>query len=316
MEQRLPLDRRASTMMLILCAIWGLQQVAMKAAADDIAPILQIAIRSGIAAVMVIVLMLVRGERIFLRDGTWRPGILVGLLFAFEFLLVGEGLRHTTASHMVMFLYTAPIFAALGLHWKVPSERLKRIQWLGIAIAFFGVVTAFSGGVPDASDAEGAKHTADGWLGDLFGIVAGAAWGATTVVVRCSSLSRASVTRTLLYQLLGAFALLTLVVLVLGRTDFTLTPVVAGSMLFQILLVSFASFLAWFWLLRHYLASRLGVLSFMTPLFGICFGVLLLDEPLEPNFIAAALLVLLGILLVSGHELMMQVFNRWRWYGK
>ena len=92
----------------------------------------------------------------------------------------------------------------------------------------------------------------------------------------------------------------------------------ASSLLFQILLVSFASFLAWFWLLRHYLASRLGVLSFMTPLFGIGFGVWLLGEPLEPNFIAAALLVLVGILLVSGHQWMVQVFNRCRrrWHGK
>ncbi|MFT5644169.1 MAG: drug/metabolite transporter (DMT)-like permease [Janthinobacterium sp.] len=308
MGQRQELDQRAGAMMLVLCAIWGMQQVAMKAAAPDIAPVLQVALRSGIAALMVCVLMLARGERIVPRDGTWRPGLLVGLLFALEFLLVSEGLQYTSASHMVMFLYTAPIFAALGLHWKVPAERLKPAQWLGIAIAFSGIIAAFAGRTQGQVQA-GAPNVL---LGDLFGVAAAMAWGATTVVVRCSSLATAPVARTLLYQLVGAFVLLTLVTLALGRTEFTLTPVSMTSMLYQTFLVSFASFLAWFWLLRHYLASRLGVLSFMAPMFGIGFGVWLLGEPLERNFIVGALLVMLGILLVSGHEWLMQMVRRRR----
>jgi hypothetical protein len=75
-----------------------------------------------------------------------------------------------------------------------------------------------------------------------------------------------------------------------------------GSLLFQSLVVSFASYLAWFWLLRHYWASRLGVFSFMTPLFGIAFGVWLLDEPLEASFLIGAILVLAGVTLVSGDD--------------
>jgi drug/metabolite transporter (DMT)-like permease len=63
--------------------------------------------------------------------------------------------------------------------------------------------------------------------------------------------------------------------------------------------ISFASYLAWFWLLRRYLASRISVFSFMTPLFGVSFGVLLLGEPLTPVFAGGALLVLAGISVVS-----------------
>jgi drug/metabolite transporter (DMT)-like permease len=68
--------------------------------------------------------------------------------------------------------------------------------------------------------------------------------------------------------------------------------------------ISFASYLAWFWLLRRYLASRISVFSFMTPLFGVTFGVLILGEPLTPAFGGGALLVLLGITLVSGAGLL------------
>nr|WP_232286725.1 DMT family transporter [Pelobacter propionicus] len=137
--------------------------------------------------------------------------------------------------------------------------------------------------------------------GDFLALLAGIAWGATTVVIRCSSLSRASATQTLLYQLVGAFILLMLAAIVLGQTGFHQTRLAWGSLLFQSLVVSFASFLIWFWLLRNYLASRLGVFSFMTPLFGIAFGVWLLHEPLDPSFLAGAMLVIAGIVLVSGY---------------
>ena len=295
MDTRKALDGRASGIMLVLCLIWGLQQVVLKAAAPDIAPLMQIALRSGIAALLVGLLMAWRKEPMPFTDATWRPGLLVGFLFALEFLLVGEGLRYTLASHMVVFLYTAPIFVALGLHWKLPDERLSAVQWLGIALAFVGIVVSFFGRAGQAGAVE-PKHIL---RGDLLAILAGIAWAATTVVVRCSSLARAAASQTLLYQLIVAFVLLLSAAFWLGQTAIRPTPMAWGSMLFQSLLVSFASFLLWFWLLRHYLASRLSVFSFMTPLFGTVFGVWLLNDPLAPSFVAGAVLVLAGVTMVS-----------------
>jgi drug/metabolite transporter (DMT)-like permease len=297
MGKRRTIDVQAMGLMLLVCMVWGLQQVALKATAADMAPLLQIALRSGIAALLVGLLMFGRGERMSLRDGTWRPGLFVGLLFALEYLLVGEGLRHTSASHMVVFLYTAPIFAALGLHRRLPAERLHAMQWAGIALAFSGIVWAFFGRrEPYTPGTQG-----DMLWGDFLGLMAGAAWGATTVVIRCSRLAGAPAAQTLLYQLVAAFVLLLLAAVGLGQAGFTPTPRVWGNLAFQALVVSFASFLVWFWLLRHYLASQLGVFSFMTPLFGVAFGVWLLNEGLEPGFLGGAALVLAGIVLVSRH---------------
>ena len=75
-----------------------------------------------------------------------------------------------------------------------------------------------------------------------------------------------------------------------------------ASVLFQGLVVSFFSYLIWFWLLRRYLAANLAVFSFMTPLFGVTFGVLLLGEQLSVNFVIGAVLVLLGITFVSAEQ--------------
>ena len=301
------IDGRATGIMVALCMIWGIQQVFLKAVGADMAPTMQIAVRSGIAAALVGLILHRQKSLTIFSDGLWRPGALAGFCFAMEYLMVGEGLRYTTASHMVMFLYTAPIFAALGLHWLLPDERLKPVQWLGIGLAFAGIVITFSGRDPRAAVPGGSNPL----LGDILGLLAGLAWGATTVVVRCSGLARISATRNVFYQLVCAFVILTVAAAALGQTHFNPTPRAWGNLVFQTLVVALASFLGWLWLLRNYLASRLGVLSFMTPLFGITFGVLILDDPLEKNFIIGSILVMLGIVLVSGYDWLAGRRNRY-----
>jgi len=251
--------------MLLLCAIWGLQQVAIKAAAVDMSPVLQISLRSGISAALIGLLMLCNRVRFWVRDGTWRPGLLAGSLFAFEFLFIAEGLRFTTASHMAVFLYTSPIFTALGLHFFLPDERLRLHKWLGIGVAFSGFVTVFWGG------ALSPVTTPDMLQGAALAILAGAAWGLTTVTVRASSLSEAPPTKTLQYQLTMAFLLLPTAWLSGQTATAVFSPIVWVSLLFQGIVVSFASYLVWFSLLPSYLASRLVVFSFMTPPLRGCF---------------------------------------------
>ena len=296
MDSRLPIDARASSLMTLLCLIWGLQQVALKAFGGDISPLLQIALRSGIAALLVAGLM--RLQRESLDWAQWRPGLACAALFAGEYLLVGQALRYTTASHTVVFLYTAPIFAALGLHLRLPAERLSGLQWASVAMAFGGVALAFLG--PGAAAGLGPRTL----LGDAMALGGGACWGATTVTIRLSGLSRTPPTMTLLWQLLGAFALLLPASWLLGETTIRPSAQAWLALGFQALVVSFASFLAWFWLLRHYLASRLGIFSFMTPVFGVALGALLLHEPLSARFVAGAVLMLGGILVVSLHRML------------
>ncbi|BDG01728.1 DMT family transporter [Anaeromyxobacter oryzae] len=296
---RRPIDGFAAGTMLLLCAIWGAQQVAIKLAAPAVAPIMQVALRSGLSALLVAAFSAWRGEQLSMRGRTARPGLVAGALFAAEFLFVAEGLRRTSASHMAVFLYTSPVFTAIGLHLLVPAERLRRHQWLGIAVAFAGIALAFLGGT-----AAGGTMTSR-LAGDLLGVLAGAAWGATTVVIRTSALSEAPPAQTLLYQLGVGFVLLLAVALGSGQAGrVSLTPVAWGSLAFQGVVVSFASYLTWFWLLRRYLATRLSVFSFMTPIFGVAFGVVVLGDPISKTFAGGAVLVLAGILIVSGGGLL------------
>lgn len=305
---RRPLDSLATGVMLLLCVCWGFQQIAIKLVAADISPIMQVGLRSAFAA-LVLGVVVWRGEGSrALRDGTLGAGILVGLLFGFEFLAIAQGLVYTTASHMSVFLYTAPIFTALGLHWRVPEERMAPLQWLGVAVAFGGIAVAFLGnGQPQAAAA-----ASNMLLGDALGLLGGLLWGATTVAIRRTALSEAAPSKTLFYQMAIAALVLLVYAAATGNAGIRYTPSAMLSVAFQSVVVALSSYLAWFWLLRRYLASRLSILSFMTPLFGVSFGVLILDEPLDGAFVIGALMVLAGISLVSGAGLLREKLRRGR----
>lgn len=306
MDSRKPVDGQAFGLMLIVCAALGLQQVALKATLHDISPVLQIALRSGIAAIPVGALMLWKRELPRRGDGTLGPGLIAGALFAVEFLILGEALRLTSSSHAVVFLYTAPVFTALALHFLIPAERLAAVQWAGILLAFGGIATAFLGH-PASGGTDGSSL-----LGDLLAVLAGVAWGGTTVVIRITALAQAPARQTLFYQLAVAFVVLLASAAALDQLRFTPTPLAVASLTFQALMVSFTAFMIWFWLLRTYLASRLGVLSFMTPLFGVGLGAWLLNEPVDPGFLTGAVMVIAGITLVSGHQWLKTLATRRR----
>lgn len=290
LQQRTPPGPAIIALMVMLCAVWGFQQIAVKLAMPGISPILQGGLRSAIATVLLLGWAYWRGLPLWQGDASLRPGALAGLMFSLEFIFIYLGLNYTNASRMVVFLYTAPCFTVLGLHWWVAGERLSLHQWLGVGLAFVGIAMAF---------ADGWGH-AGHWLGDLCGLLAAIFWSATTVIIRTTSLARISATKVLFYQLtISALLMLPLSLLVGEAGLTTLTPTVLMAMIYQALIVAFASYLAWFWLLTRYLANRLIVFSFLTPLFGVAFGVMLLGERLSIAFGLAALLVVTGIVLVN-----------------
>ena len=289
---RKPLDATALALMVLLAALWGFQQVTIKVAAADVSLVMQAAIRSTAATLLLIVWAQVRGIPLFRRDETFWPGIAAGLLFAGEFVFIYAGLAYTTASRMIVFIYLTPPLTALGLHWFVPGERLSARQWLGVLLAFAGVFLAFAEGFRSAGGTTA--------LGDLFGVIAAVLWAATTVLIRASALARISATRTLFYQLVVSAVVLLVASRLLGEPGVVrLSAVALGALAYQGVVVAFASYLVWFWLLTKYLAARLAVFSFLAPMFGVLFGVAVLSEPLTPFFAGAALLVGAGIVLVN-----------------
>ena len=200
-ERRTTLDGLAVSLLLTCCVLWGLNQVATKVALADFPPFTQAALRSAGAALLVLAWARLRGIALFARDGTLPGGLLAGALFALEFGLIFFGLQFTTASRMVVFIYLAPFVVALGMPFVARSEKLKPVQFVGLAVAFGGVAAAFAEGFGQPSAGERQ------WLGDACGVGAALVWGATTLSIRSTRLAGAAPEKTLLYQL-GLSALL------------------------------------------------------------------------------------------------------------
>jgi drug/metabolite transporter (DMT)-like permease len=290
--QSRPLDAFAVATIVVLCLTWGFNQVAVKLAIHDIPPLIQSATRSAIAAIFVGLWTQARGIALFKRDGTLPAGLVAGVLFALEFLLIYRGLIWTTATRATLFIYLAPFFVVIGSRWFIPGDHFRPLQWLGLALSFAGIAVAFGLPTP-ASDA----HQ---MLGDLMMVAAAAAWAATTLVIKASPLNKVSAEKTLLYQLAVSAPLLAIGALVFGeRIEAMPSALVLGAVAYQVIWVVSVTYLVWFALIVRYSATRLSAFTFLTPMFGVAAGHLVLHEPLTPPFALAVALVALGLVLVN-----------------
>ena len=288
------LDTLAVLAVIACCFIWGLNQVAAKVTLPEVPALWQASVRSLGGAVLVWAWSRARGIPLFEKDGTLPGGLVAGLLFAAEFACIFVGLQFTTASRMVVFLYTAPFVVALGMPSIARSERLSWPQLAGLGLAFAAVASAFAEGF--TRPAAGASQ----WIGDALGVTAAVLWGATTLVVRATRLTSASAEKTLLYQLAVSGVLLAVAAAATGTPlPATLSGLAWTSLAFQILIVTFFSFLVWFWLVRHYAATKLSSFTLLTPMFGLAMGALLLREPITVRLGIALVGVSAGIYLVT-----------------
>ena len=288
------LDTVALVILVACCATWGLSQVAAKVSLAEVPPLLQSGVRSLGAALLLLAWARWRGLAVFGRDGTGLPGLAAGALFALEFACIFIGLQYTSASRMAVFLYLSPFVVAIGMPLISRQERLAPAQWAGLVLAFGGVVWAFSEGF--VAPAIGPQQ----WIGDALGIAGAVLWGATTLVLRATKLSTALPEKTLLYQLAVSGVALTAASLAVGEPlPGALSATVAWSLVFQIVVVTFASYLAWFWLVRHYVATKVASFTLLTPVFGLLAGVSLLGEPLTLRLVVALVAVCAGIWLVN-----------------
>lgn len=286
------LDALAFAVMFALCLTWGFNQVLVKTANAGISPILQAGLRSLGATILIWLWSMARGVRLFRRDGSLLPGLLAGLMFAGEFALVYEGLEFTTASRAVIFVYTSPFIVALGVHLFVPGEKLRGLQALGLVGAFAGVAIAFSSGLALPTDRQ--------LLGDAMELGAAVMWGATTVLIKASRLVHVGAHKTLLYQLGVSAVVLPLLSWAVGEPGiFAPTRPVILAFAFQTVGVASVTYLTWFWLIAHYPAGRLASFTFLTPLFGVIAGAVILSEPVSADLVLALVLVGIGIYLVN-----------------
>lgn len=285
------LDTPAMGLLVFLCLLWGFNQVAIKVASTGFQPVFLVGLRSAVATLLLLAWCGWRRIPLFERDGTLMPGIVSGLLFAGEFLLMFIGIEYTTVSRGILFLYLMPFIVSIGVHFLLPSEKLTRLRVAGMVCAFAGLVLAF---LDDVS-----LPSSTALIGDVMFIGAAIFWGGTTLVMKATRLATLHVEKVLFYQVAVSAAVMLAIAPACGPLLRDVTLVASLAVAYQVVVVAFASYLAWFWLIRNFPATQLSAFTFLTPLFGVMFGALLLDDPLGPKFLGGLALVAIGIVLVN-----------------
>jgi drug/metabolite transporter (DMT)-like permease len=284
-------------MLLVLAAIWGASFVFIKLAVEDIEPAPMMAARTLLAGlVLAVYLGITLGRRHAVAElrTNWRPALVLGAFnAAIPFWLVAWGEKHIDSSVAGIAQSTVPIFTFLLATRFLPHEHVGRMRVAGVGLGFLGVAVLAG------------FHPEGGWW-----TVAG------TLAVVLSSLAYASAgiygqlrVRTIPGPVLATGSMLAAGLLLLPIALLQLPEhapdleAVVGLLGLTLLGTAFAQLIL-FRVLRLYGSRRLSLVTYLIPGFALFYGALILDEPISPAAIAGLALILAGVALASGEQLL------------
>ena len=289
-ERRDAVDTLAVALMICLTLSWGLNGVAAKLSNTGYSPVFLAMVRSALGGLLVFLWCHWRGIRLFERDGTLWVGALAGALFGLEFLLIFIGLDYTSVARSALLVNTMPFWTLLAGHFLL-GEKISGRKIGGLVLAFGGLTLIFS----DKLSLPGP----DAFVGDLLSLGAGLAWAATMIVIKGTRLVHVAAEKLLLYQLAGAAILSALALPIGGPLIRDGNAIATWALLFQAVYIVAITYVLWFWLVQRYPASGLSSFTFLTPVFGVLFGGILLGEPLGATIFLALGLIVVGLVLVN-----------------
>ncbi len=291
MERRTRIDTFGATCLVASALLLGLNQVLIKLVNAGLQPVFQVGLRSACAIVPVVCFALLAKRKLSVTDGSFWPGVGCGLLFATEFVLLFLALEFTTVARASIMFYTMPFWLAVAAHYLIPGERLNRFKIIGLVLAISGIVLAFYDPAETAGE--------DALMGDLMCLAGAFLWGGIPLMARTTKLSRSTPEMQLVYMVTVSAIVVLPISPLFGDLVRDITPGLIAIFAVQVLFVVSTAFLTWFWLLKIYPAAKVASYSFLSPLFGVFFGWLILGEHITIWIILALALVSVGIVFVN-----------------
>ncbi|MCB1020062.1 MAG: DMT family transporter, partial [Acidobacteria bacterium] len=255
-----------------MTVFWALNPPIGKVALAHFPPMLLIAIRTGIAAILILAVFLARPEqRKPIRAGDW-PRLLfltLGLQIGNQVLFV-NGLSRTSIAHAA-FLYALVPIVVLLMAAAAGQEKVRAKKLLGMAIAIAGVMLLAS--------ERGGGSAAPTLAGDALAFCAVACFSGFTVLGKSERARYGSLTLTTLAYVSGALALQPVIWGWYG--DFALLEVPWqgwAALLYMAIFPAVIGYLIYFWALGHAPASKIAAVQYIQPPLATVFGSLVLGE--------------------------------------
>jgi drug/metabolite transporter (DMT)-like permease len=283
------LDAFGLTALLGVQALLAVNQLIIKVVNAGLQPVFFAGLRSLLAIGFVWAWLVWRGRPPKLHRASLGAGLLIGTLFAAEFLFLFLALDLTSVGRSALIMYSMPVWYAFLAHFGL-GERITTTKAAGLAFAFLGCASAILSR-PDTGEASLA--------GDLCALAAAWGWALTAYVARRPVMRAEGPEMQLFWMVLVSAPILLLAAPFFGPLIRDLEPIHLFWLVFQASVVVAGGFVSWLWLMSVYPASTIASFSFLTPIFALSLGALIFGETVTWAILGAAVLVAVGIVLIN-----------------
>ena len=282
------IDLKGFAVIVVLAILGGINYPAIKISNTGLSPVFTTFLRSLIASFLGIIYCIIIKQPLFHKGILLFHGFVTGMLFGLEFACLYLGMLYTDAARAAVFVYFSPFVVALGAHFFL-KEKLNSLKIFGLFLAFIGVFLVFK-------DKPSQRSGDLMFLGDILEITAAIFWGTTTLYIKKYLARSVHPINTFLYQLVFSIPIILICAYILeDKWIFNININVLASVGYQSIIIAFATYLIWFMLIHRYPVARLSVFTFLTPVFGVLFGVIVLGEKITAGLILGLICVSIGI---------------------
>ena len=226
-------------------------------------------------------LALIIGPMKTLRQGSWNAAfalLLYGIFFSYAYLLLSAG-----TGALILFAVVQITMIGGGL---LAGERLRALQWLGLALAMGGLVYLMLPSVAPPSP-----------IGAIMMSLSGLGWGLYSLMGRGKGNPTALTAGNFLRAAIICAVITLPVLLILPETS--IGPKGIGLALLSGIMTSGIGYVIWYMALKHLTATRAGIAQLTVPFIAAIGGMLFIAEPFTLRFFIAMCLTLLGVALAT-----------------
>ncbi len=280
--------------LIIVAVVWGTTYLGIRVAVETIPPWFVTSIRQGIAALIILPILLFRKELAWIGWKNFKlqfiPAILM-IVIANGFTTIAEQSLPSGLTSILSALSPVVVFVG-SILFGLQKINFKGV--LGVLLGFFGVAFIFKDGLSDILDSNYKT-------GILFLSIAILSWSAGTVYSKMNIHKSNNIALNLFYQFTIA-SIIQFILAFIFSSNIDIYSWSSRSILATLYLAVFGSVLAFFcyhYALKRVTAIQVSVLNYVNTIIAVFLGWLLLDEVIKFDFIIATLLIIAGVFIIN-----------------
>ncbi len=276
---------------------WGTTGVATRAALDaGVPPVAMVAIRSVIAAALLLAVLLIRSKPITRDPQRWLTGAVMAVFqLSLPFVLFTLAYQYASAGFVGMLVALIPLATAVIANFVLPDEPLTTVKTVGLIIAFAGVGFLLLSG--DSGLAEGGRPL----LAAVLSLGAILSIAGSSIFAKGRAGTYEPMELTWMQFTIGA-VLLVIVMVMFEGIPTELSTWGWALVVYLTIIGSLIPFLLYYWLLSQVSATKASLVGYLVPLVALGTGMVLLDERIQLGIIVGGTLILAGVILTDRSE--------------